>query len=80
MQAGFAVRTTPLSFVATGKLGQVIFKDEDLIKAGWRTLFPSRARYLRSYLCRACKLYVIDYAKSYTRREAENIAREMARG
>jgi hypothetical protein len=71
MEAGFAGRATPLSFVATGKLDRLSFKDEDLVKAGWRTLFPSRARYFRSYLCRACKLYAIDYAKTYTRDEAE---------
>lgn len=80
MEAGFASRATPLSFVAFGEVDRVVFKDEDLVKAGWRMLLPSRARYFRSYLCRACKLYVIDYAKTYTRREAEGIAREMPRG
>ena len=80
MEAGFAARATPLSFVVPGKLDRAIFTDEDLVKAGWRSWFPSRARYFRSYLCRACKLYVIDYAQAYARREAQNIAREMLRG
>ena len=71
MEAGFAHKTAGLSFVAPDKLDHFIFIDEDLAQAGWRKFLPSKAEYFRSFLCRSCKLYVVDYSRSFSRQEAE---------
>jgi hypothetical protein len=66
-----------LSFVAPAKLERFLFVDEDLAEAGLGKLLPSLAAYLRSYLCRACELYLIDYSKSFNRDEARQLAESL---
>jgi hypothetical protein len=74
LEAGFAGATTPgLSFVAPDKLRHFAFVDEDLSKAGIRKFLPWAARYFRSYLCRSCELYLIDYSVSLNRAEAKQV-------
>jgi len=64
-----------LSFVEAGKLKHFIFVDEDLAKVGWRKLLPvKRAKYFRSYLCRPCKLYLVDYSESFKHKDAKTMA------
>jgi hypothetical protein len=72
--AGFAHKAAGLSFVAPEKLDHFMFLDEDLGRAGWQKLLPSKAKYFRSFLCRSCKLYVVDYSRSLRRAEAEQVA------
>ena len=38
---------------------------------------PSRAAFFRSYLCRSCELYLIDYSETLTRAEADEAAKAM---
>jgi hypothetical protein len=47
--------------------------DEDLVESGLRNLLPSKAQFFRSHLCRACKLYLVDYGTILERNEAEHI-------
>jgi hypothetical protein len=76
LEAGFATATAlGLSFVAPDKLRHFAFLDEDLSKAGIRKFLPWAARYFRSYLCRSCKLYVIDYSVRLNRAQAQQVAK-----
>ncbi len=74
LAAGFAAKAAGLSFVAPDKLKQFAFLDEDLSGAGLAKLLPSKATYFRSYLCRECELYVIDYSTALGRQEAKRVA------
>jgi hypothetical protein len=73
--AGFAHRSAGLSFVTPEKLDHFLFIDEDLAEAGWRKFLPAQAQFFRSYLCRACRLYLVDYSQALSRREAEQSPR-----
>jgi hypothetical protein len=73
---GHPYRCNPASPILQFRLKQnnFAFIDEDLAQAGWRKFLPSKAEYFRSFLCRSCKLYVVDYSKSLSRPEAEQAA------
>ena len=78
LQAGFAHRAIGLSFVAPEKLEQFVSLDEDLAQSGLRKLLPSRAEYFRSYLCRGCELYLIDFSTIFGHAQAKELARSLA--
>ena len=78
-ERGFCHRVNGLSFVAPAKLANFVSIDEDLAKAGLRKLLPSKAEYYRSYLCRPCNLYVVDYGTSLGSAEAKELAASMVR-
>ncbi len=78
MEAGFSVRSSPLSFVTKERVQQFIHKDEDLNRAGLKTFLPSKASYNAAYHCRACKILVVDYSKPISSREAKGRARGVA--
>jgi hypothetical protein len=78
LATGFAAKGTSLSFVAPDKLKQFAFVDEDLARAGWSKLLPTKARYFRSYLCRGCELYLVDYGTTLGRQEAERVVESLA--
>ena len=77
-KAGFAVRSAGFSFVDPGKFESFAFIDEDISKAGLRKLVPWKAEYYRSYLCRSCKLYVVDYSEIYSRKQANEAAKSLS--
>lgn len=77
LQAGFAAKALGLSFVAPEKLEHFAFLDEDLAKSGVRKLLPSKAEYFRSYLCRSCELYLIDFGTTLDRGQAEQFAQSL---
>jgi hypothetical protein len=77
LQAGFAHKAIGLSFVSPEKLEKFISIDEDLAHSGLRKLLPSKAEYYRSYLCRACELYLIDYSTPTDHAQAKELARSM---
>jgi hypothetical protein len=80
LQAGFAHKAIGLSFVAPEKLERFLSIDEDLARSGLRKLLPSKAKYFRSYLCRSCELYLIDYRTTLDQSQAKQLARSMAEG
>jgi len=51
--------------------------DEDRSKAGLSRFLPAPANFFRSYLCRSCELYLIDYSETLTRAEADEAAKAM---
>ena len=77
LEAGFAGKNAGLSFVALDKFERFAFIDEDLAKSGLRKLLPSKAEYFRSYLCRKCELYLIDFGTTLDRRQAEQVAQSL---
>ncbi len=74
LTTGFACKALGLSFVAPDKFKRFAFLDEDLARAGLTKFLPSKAMYFRSYLCRGCELYLVDYGTSLSRQEAERVA------
>ena len=64
--------------MAPAKLQRFVSIDEDLGEAGMRKFLPSRAEYYRSYLCRSCSLYVVDYGTVLVSKEAKALAPSMA--
>jgi len=73
LTAGLAHKSAGLSFVTPDKLQNFIFVDEDVAQAGWSKIFPSAAAFFRSYLCRSCELYIVDYSQAIDRAEASQI-------
>jgi hypothetical protein len=82
LEAGLAHKLTGLSFVASDKLNRFIFVDEDLALSGGlksrlygrlKKVLPSRAEYFRSYLCRSCELYLIDYSTTIGHAQAKEL-------
>ncbi len=64
MEMGFASGIVNLSFMPPEKFAHFAFKDEDLAQVGWlRHLLPSKAEYFRSYLCRECEFYLVDWRR-----------------
>jgi Domain of unknown function (DUF6487) len=76
-EAGFAAVGAALSFAGPDKFRNFAFADEDVSKAGIRKFLPWAARYFRSYLCRSCKLYIVDYSVRLTRAQANHAAEMM---
>jgi hypothetical protein len=77
LEAGFAHRAGGLSFVEPEKLEHFMFMDEDLSEAGLSRFLPAPAAFFRSYLCRSCELYLIDYSETLTRAKAEELAKSI---
>lgn len=77
LQCGFAHRAAGLSFVSPEKFMQFVSLDEDLSHAGLSKLLPSRAEYFRSYLCRGCELYLIDYGTTVRHTHAKKLAQSL---
>ena len=71
MEVGFSVRNSPLSFVAPGKMEKFIHLDEDLNQAGLKKLIPAKATYDAAYLCRGCKVVIVDYSRVISSKEAK---------
>ena len=80
LEVGFAHKAPGLSFVAPDKLQHFIFLDEDVAKSGLSKLLPSAAAFFRSYLCRSCELYMIDYSVTLDRAQARQAAQSMTSG
>jgi hypothetical protein len=80
LQASLAAKAIGLSFVAPDKFERFAFLDENLAKSGLQKLRPSRAEYFRSYLCRSCELYLIDFGTTLDRGQAEQVARSLTGG
>ena len=80
LDAGFAHRNLGLSFISPEKLDRFVSVDEDVAKAGLLPrVLPWKAAYLRSYLCRGCELYMVDYGKTLSRTEAKKLAKSLER-
>lgn len=77
LQPGFAHKAIGLSFVAPEKLERFISIDEDLAGSGLRKLLPSKAEYFRSWLCKSCELYLIDYSTTIDHAQAKLLAHSM---
>jgi hypothetical protein len=76
LEAGFAHKVSGLSFVTPDRLNRFISVGEDLARlAWWKKVVPSRAEYFRSYLCRSCELYLIDYSTTIGHAQAKELLR-----
>jgi len=77
-EPGFFARTTGLSFAEPGKFENFGFVDEDVSGVGvLRKMLPSKGEWYRSYLCRSCKLYLVDYSQSFDREQVNEIAQTL---
>jgi hypothetical protein len=73
MEQGYFVRASGLSYVTLEKLRKFVFRDIDLVKAGFRKFLPSKAEFYTSYLCSDCKWYSVDFSKSFSWREVNDL-------
>jgi hypothetical protein len=71
MEQGFSVRNSPLSFVTPAKMDKFVHMDEDLNRAGLKTIFPAKATYNTAYHCRHCKIVIVDYSRVVSSQEAK---------
>ena len=71
MELGFSGRSSPLSFITSEKLKKFAFRDEDLNKAGLKTILPAKASYDVAYHCQSCKILIVDYGKEISARVAK---------
>lgn len=53
---------------------QLAFIDYDLNETGLKKYLPAKAAYDLSYRCPQCKIYIVDYSKSFSRQEANELA------
>ena len=74
LEAGFMAKAAGLSWVSPNKFESVVFLDEDISQAGLKKFLPSKAEYFRSYLCQACKLYLVDYSEAISYAQAKDAA------
>ena len=78
LERGFAVKSVPLSFARPDKFKKFAFVDEDLQRVGFfAKVFASPAQYCPSFLCRACRFYLVDYGTTLSRRDANEAARSL---
>jgi len=77
LERGFAHKVAGLSFVRPEKFRGFAFLDEDLQGAGLANILPSRARYCPSFLCRACRVYIVAYGTTLSRKSANEAARAL---
>lgn len=74
LEKGFSARTHGLSWIPVRKMKEFAFLDKDLNEVGLKQYFPSRAIYNLSYHCPNCKIYIIDYSRSISRAEANQLS------
>jgi len=78
LERGFTAKASGLSFVPLAKFKRFAFVDEDLNRRSLlRRLFPSRARFSPSFICRSCQLYLVDYGTVLSRRQADEVAQSL---
>lgn len=78
LERGFTAKASGLSFVPVKKFKRFAFVDEDLNRRSLLArLFPSRARFSPSFICRSCQLYLVDYGTVLSRRQANEAAQAM---
>lgn len=68
MEVGYSSANTPLSWIKQEKFELFAFADEDLAKAGLKSLFPWKGEYFKAYNCEKCKLISIDYSQKKDRK------------
>ncbi len=74
MELGFSVRSSPLSFVTLDKTKEFVHVDEDLNRAGLKTILPAPASYSAAYHCSGCKILVVDYSEKISSKDAKTHA------
>jgi len=79
LQRGFTSRAAGLHFVAPEKLARFIVVGRDLHDRGLLVrLLPSKAYFSMSLHCASCRLFLVDYEKKLSRREANAMAASLA--
>ena len=79
LEDGFAGKACGLSFVSHDKFQNFAFVDEDISNAGWKKFLPSVAEFFDSYLCRSCELYLVDFSKTLSRSQVEQVIQQRAK-
>ena len=79
LEDGFAGHAVGLSFISHDKFQNFAFVDEDISNAGWKKFLPSVAEFFDSYLCRSCELYLVDFSKTLSRSQVEQVIQQRAK-
>jgi hypothetical protein len=59
---------------SSGEDEAIRFLGQRFERSWLKQLFPAKATYDLSYHCPDCKIYIVDYSKSYSRKEANELA------
>lgn len=68
MMSGYSAASSSLSWIEAERFLRFAFMDEDLAKAGLRTLFPWKGEYFRAFNCTECKIVLVDYSEKVDRK------------
>ena len=71
MEAGYAHRSSPLSFVSGRNVQKFVHKDTDLHRAGLKTILPAKASYSAAFQCKYCQILVVNYGRAISVKEAK---------
>jgi hypothetical protein len=75
MELGFSIRSSPLSFVTSEKIQKFIHMTDDLHRVGFVKMFlPWTASYDIAYHCVRCRIFIVDYSKAISSKEAKTQA------
>ena len=78
---GFFPANRELSFLKLKQVRKFFYTIEGLSSGDWwENLFAIRATYYRSYVCRECDVYLVDFSEQLTRRQARAVADELLGG
>ena len=74
---GFTARGNSLPFAESEQIEKFIHGEEELSQSGWcHTFLPHKAEFYRSFICRDCQLYLVDYSTTHTKQGARELHRE----
>jgi ssDNA-binding Zn-finger/Zn-ribbon topoisomerase 1 len=77
MVYGFSSRNYGLSWITADNMKKFAFMDKDLNEAGLDKFLPAIAKYDLSYNCPKCKIYIVDYSKPVSSKEAKELAKTL---
>jgi len=85
MTKGFTI-TQGLTWIPPEMTEQFIFVGIPLFKligiplykvSRWKSYLPVKAAYYLSYVCQSCEVNIIDYSRTYSRREINELAKSI---
>ena len=80
MEHGLSLTNAGLPFYRPDAFASFVVIGEDLNQRSLLTkLFPSRARWSKAHVCRSCRVAVVEYGTSLSRKEANALAASVVR-
>ena len=71
MNQGYSSANSSLSWIDADKFQSFVFKDTDLVRSGFKNLFPWKGEYFQAHNCPQCKIVLIDYSQKHNQKTVE---------